>query len=307
MKYTSCFLVQYTASSDEKGELMKNIQSEIDAMMRNGDVTSFKHAVEIRKELERQLEKQGEDSVDATPSITRLPSCPDEKKPVPNAILRSSLFSVIEKGARAYEKRVLKAAVNGVTVKFTGLQLDQSDLDVWLGCLHLLKEVPAGTSVNFSMKGFLKLLGKNAGKSDKEWLRDSLTRLSACLIEIGNGKLFYSGHLINEFYRDEVNCEYSITLNPKILSFFSNNSWTGLDFEKRKELKGKAVAKWLHGFYSTHSTPHPYKVETLKDLCGSKAELKGFRRILKKSLMDVSTITGWTYWIDESDLVNVKK
>lgn len=277
----------------------ENIQSVIDEMMRNGEVTSFRQAVDIRVRMENEI---GNNSGELM-----LPSCPNEKKPVPNAMLRSSLFGVFERGERAYEQRVLKAAVNGITVKFTGQQLDQSDLDVWLGCLQLLRKVPVGTQVYFSIKGFLKSLGKNTGKSDKEWLRDSLTRLSACLIEIGDGVNFYSGHLINDFYRNEVEFEYTLTLNPKMLSFFSNESWTGLDFDKRKELKGKSIAKWLHGFYSTHAKPLPYKVETLKTLCGSKAELKGFRQTLKRSLSDVSSVTGWTYWIDESDLVNVKK
>lgn len=284
-----------------------NVKKTIDIMMNNGEVTSFKHAIEVRKMME-QKDNQGEgQQVEDGSKLLMLPYCSDEKKPVPNALLRSALFGVIGKGGRAYEKRVLKAAVNGITVRFTGQQLDQSDLDVWLGCLQLLKEVPVGTQVYFSMKGFLKSLGRNSGKSDKEWLRDSLTRLSACLIEIGDGQRFYSGHLINDFYRDEVDCEYTITLNPKMLSFFSNKSWTGLNLNKRNELKGRSVAKWLHGFYSTHASPHPYKVETLKDLCGSKAELKEFRRMLKTSLSYVSSAEGWTCWIDESDLVNVKK
>lgn len=282
--------------------MSNKIQSAINEMMRNGEIDSFRQAVEIRKKLEVESRQE-----DCPPCSLMLPTCSIEKKPVPNAFLRSALFGVMERGGRSYERRVLKASVNGVTVRFTGQQLDQSDLDVWLGCLHHLKEFPVGTEVFFTMKGFLKTLGRNSGKSDKEWLRDSLGRLSSCLIEIGDGTHFYSGHLINEFYRDEERCEYTLTLNPKMLAFFSNELWTGLDFEKRKLLKRKAIAKWLHGFYSTHSSPLPYKVETLKNLCGSKAELKEFRRILKSSLTDISSVTGWSYWIDARDLVNVKK
>lgn len=280
-----------------------NIQSTIDEMMHRGEIDSFRQAVEVRKKLEQEISSRK----DGVPYSQKLPACGVEKKPVPNAFLRSALFGVIEKGGRIYERRVLKASVNGITVKFTGQQLDQADLDVWLGCLHHLKDSPVGTEVYFTMKGFLKFIGRNAGKSDKEWLRDSLSRLSSCLIEVGDGTHFYSGHLINEFYRNEVECEYALTLNPKMLAFFSDELWTGVDFEKRKELKRKSTAKWLHGFYSTHKTPLPYKVETLKDLCGSKTELKGFRRILKASLADVSSVTGWTFWIDENDLVNVSK
>lgn len=284
-----------------------SLQELIDEKLRNGEINSFKEAVELRKKLERE-EGNTESSVDeALLAPDELPACADGKRPVPNAILRSALFGIVAKGARKYEQRVLKASVNGITVKFTGQQLDQSDLDVWLGCLQYLKKVPVGTQVHFSMYSFLKNLGRNTGKSDREWLRNSLTRLSACLIEMGDGRHFYNGHLINDYYRNEVEGEYILTLNPKILSFFSSELWTGLDLDKRRQLKGKTLSQWLHGFYSTHSAPHPYKVETLKNLCGSEADLKEFRRMLKKALSDLSIATGWTCWIDESGLANVKK
>ncbi|PJG59465.1 plasmid replication initiator TrfA [Aeromonas cavernicola] len=283
-----------------------DIMEHLQRKMISGEITSFKDAVELRK----RLEENGGEVIDPDEPIsipTELPACAEGKRPVPNAILRSALFGIVAKGARKYEQRVLKAAVNGITVKFTGQQLDQSDLDVWLGCLQFLKKAPAGTQVYFSMYGFLKHLGRNTGKSDREWLRNSLTRLSACLIELGDGLHFYNGHLINDYYRNEVEGEYVLTLNPKILSFFSSELWTGLDLDKRRQLKGKTLSQWLHGFYSTHSSPHPYKVETLKRLCGSEADLKEFRRMLKKALSDLSRATEWICWIDENGLANVKK
>lgn len=286
------------------------LQEQIDDMLKAGKFNSFREAVQFRRGLEKEAaDNTGDDSQDSDNSLVpaSLPNCVEGKRPVPNAILRSALFGVVAKGARKYEQRVLKATVNGISVRFTGQQLDQSDLDVWLACLHRLGEVPAGNQVYFSIYGFLKSLGRNTGKSDREWLKNSLSRLSACLIEMGDGRYFYSGHLINDYYRDEESGESVLTLNPKILSFFSKELWTGIILDERKKLKGKVLSQWLHGFYSTHAVPHPYKVETLKKLCGSESDLKEFRRMLKKSLVDLSTATGWDCWIDEKDLANVKK
>ncbi|WP_395398660.1 hypothetical protein ACHMW6_00020 (plasmid) [Pseudoduganella sp. UC29_106] len=46
------------------------------------------------------------------------------------------------------------------------------------------------------------------------------------------------------------------------------------------------MARWLHGFYSTHAAPYDYGVETLKHLCGSapKGRLTDFRKALKVAL-----------------------
>ena len=74
--------------------------------------------------------------------------------------------------------------------------------------------------------------------------------------------------------------------------------------------RGKStLAKWLHGFYSTHAKPYPYKVETLHNLCGSADKsLRSFRQKLKKALdelVSVGAIEGWD--IDGDDLVSVQR
>lgn len=99
-----------------------------------------------------------------------------------------------------------------------------------------------------------------------------------------------------------------IALNPNIAAFFSSEVWTGLSLFERNKLKGKSLAQWLHGFYSSHARPFLYKIDTIKELCGSDVQLsKKFKQMLKKSLSDLSSATGWKCCIDDNDLVNVKK
>lgn len=276
-------------------ELPKRLQARIDAI-RKGTDNAVPDAV------------LDDPAIDARELPEYIPIISEQKRAVPNAILRSSLFGVVGKGNRKYEENVLKATVQGLTVKFTGKQLDQADLDVYLECVRRCAKHPLGELVRFSIYDFLKSIGRSTGKSDHDWVKSCLTRLFVCGIEIGDGRFFYEGHLINEKYRDEKTGEFVIALNPKIAAFFSGEVWTGLLLRERNSLKGKPLAQWLHGFYSSHENPFPYRVETIKELCGSEVSvLWKFRQMLKKSLIDLSTGTGWQCWIDGGDLVNVRK
>ncbi|QJC31890.1 hypothetical protein GJT88_02320 (plasmid) [Enterobacteriaceae endosymbiont of Donacia tomentosa] len=230
------------------------------------------------------------------------------KRAIPNIMLRSSLFGIVKKGNRKYERNILKTTLNGLFIRFTGESLDQSDLDVWLECLHRLTKVPLGEKVMFSTHDFLKAIGRTTGKRDYEWLTSCLIRLSICSIEISYKNCFYMGHLLHEWYKNIKNKKHIIVLNKKIISFFTDSMWTGISLKERRKLKGKFLSQWVHCFYCSHNDPLCYKVSTLQKLCGSKIKmLWKFRQNLKKSLYEVAFATGWECWIDINDIVHVKK
>ncbi|QJC34329.1 hypothetical protein GJT94_02260 (plasmid) [Enterobacteriaceae endosymbiont of Donacia cinerea] len=238
-----------------------------------------------------------------------FPNISKNKRVIPNVLLRSSLFGIIKKGNRKYEKNILKTSLNSFLIRFTGESLDQADLDVWLECLYLFTKVPLGEKVIFSTFSFLKSINRNTGKKDYEWLKSSLMRLSICSIEINYKNYFYVGHLLHEWYRNDKTKKNIILLNKKIISFFIDSMWTAISLKERKKLKGKQLSQWIHCFFCSHNkTPLPYKVETLKKLCGSNIHiLWKFRQILKKSLYEVSLATGWKFWIDKNDIVHIMK
>jgi hypothetical protein len=68
------------------------------------------------------------------------------------AFLRSALFAAVQGKTRRYLKGEFLGAVQGVSVKFTGMQLDQSDLDVWEQATHLARLHPLGNVCHF--KGY---------------------------------------------------------------------------------------------------------------------------------------------------------
>lgn len=271
------------------------------------------NSIEKTKELEiNKLISNGNDNnSDYNDNVYKEIYLPISKKsqiPVPNLILRSALFGVVAKGTRKFEKSVLKATINGYQVKYTGEQLDQADLDVWLECLQRCQKKPLGNKVIFSSNDFLKSISRNTGKSDHEWLKSVFLRLRVSDIEISDGKYTYAGGLIFEHYRDEETGKNIVVLNPKIVACFDDNAWTGLTKALRLKLKGKPLTQWLYSFYSTHAKPLAIKVETLKYLCGSeRGELRKFRYDLKKSLSELSNITGWNCIIDQTDKVIVNK
>lgn len=231
---------------------------------------------------------------------------PSNGKPLPNDVLRSALFGVSEKVFRREEKI---ASVEGLDVYMVrGYRPTQAHLDVWEQCLDLAAKHGTGKRIRFSVYSFLKAIGRNTGKSDYEWLKEAINDLAGCLVRISNGRHSYFGTLIQDGFRDEETNEYVIKINEALALLFMGGNWTALNGEQRKMLRKRPLAQWLHAFYSTHAKPHPYKVETIRQLCGSEvSELKKFRQMLRRALKELASVTGWSCSIDENDCVVIKR
>ena len=251
---------------------------------------------------EKQPEKPPEKPV-------QLPLWPEPVRAVPNDVLRSALFAAIQGKTRRFMKMETIASVEGVTVKFTGEQLDQSDMDVWEQALHLMKQHPLGTECSFTGGAFLKLLGRAIGKSDYDWLKSSLNRLLSCSVEITNGRKTVGTKFLGGYEIDEITRAFKLTIDPKMAKLYSAG-WSVVNWEQRQKLRGKPLALWLHGDLASHAAPFPRKVETLHRLCGStNKNLKRFRQLLKNALDDLKDCGAVADWkIDpENDLVTVDR
>jgi hypothetical protein len=221
----------------------------------------------------------------------QLPLWPDSARGAPNWFLRSALFGAFRRGSRRYMTHEHIASVSSVSIFYTGQQLDQSDLDVWLGLLHLLRGLHLGEKVEISEKEFLRFIdrggvsARNIGKSDREWLRRVLVRLQATTVEVTGSEFSYNRSLISSADRDHVSGRWIVTVDRRIRGLFGRGSWTQIDWNIRCALRGHPLAQWLHGFYSTHASPIPYKVETLLGLCGSEAGAQA-STLTRKALAD---------------------
>ena len=107
--------------------------------------------------------------------VIQLPLWPEPKRGAPNAVLRGALFAAVQGKDRQYmHRQELIAAQDGITIRYTGEQLDQADLDVWEQALHLARTQALGTECYFTAHGFLKALGRQTGKSGHEWLKSAI-------------------------------------------------------------------------------------------------------------------------------------
>jgi hypothetical protein len=256
--------------------------------------------------LKRTIDKK---SVEAphTAEIIQLPLWPEPARAMPNSALRSALFSAIQSKDRRFINDKVITAVGGVEIRFKGEQLNQEDLDVCAQLFHLARVHPLGIICEFAANGFLKAIGRDTGGRSHNDLDRSIMRLQQPL-KIELSRYTFSGQLVGFCEKDKLTKRYKLKLNSELAGLFSCG-WTGLDWQQRRRLRRRPLALWLHAFYATHDAPFPYRVATLRELCGSQTTaLKRFRMSLRaalKKLEAIGAIRG--YDIDERDTVHVFK
>jgi hypothetical protein len=243
-----------------------------------------------------------------TPQMS-LELWPDSVRGVPNAVLRGSLFTVSKTRTTA-KKRELLAAVEGIEIRYVGIRLNQTDLDVWEMLLHLARQQPLGNHVEFSANAFLKMLGRGTSGKHYEELKEEIARLRSGTIEVTwtKDKKTFLGGLVEKAFRDEVTQRYVVVFDAKMLGLYEGG-YSHIDWDQRQALGNNSLAKWLHGFYSTHAAPFPYKVETIKNLCGSTIQRLGdFRKLLRSALIELVNAGAIEIWeISTEDLVIVSR
>ena len=251
--------------------------------------------------------KAAEEEPRGPAKVIQLPLWPEPKRGAPNVVLRGALFAAIQgKTRQSGLSEQLIATQDGITIRYTGAQLDQADLDVWEQALHLVRTQALGTECHFTEKGFLKALGRQTGKSDRTWLRSAISRLTVATVEISNGRVTYGGSLVS-FSRDEDTGHTVLEINPKLARFFSPTRWTQIDWEQRQQLRGKPLALWLHGFYASHAAPHPLRVAYLHKLSGSQTkQLKHFKQNLVRALRDLEAVGAIQAFEIRDELVHVR-
>lgn len=236
--------------------------------------------------------------------IIQLPLWPEPARGVPNSALRGSLFAAIQGKDRRAMQRALLVVQQGIEIRFTGLQLDQADMDVWEQALHLVRQHPLGTRCDFTAHAFLKALDRKTGKSQHEQLKENFARLGGCFVEITHNRVTYGGSLL-ELYRDEHTNRYRLEVNPKIKALY-DAGFTQIDWQQRQRLRRKPLAQWLHGFLASHAEPYPLKIETLMRLSGSRnKQFAGFKRHLKAALNDLQIVGAITDYEFNGGLVTI--
>jgi len=237
----------------------------------------------------------------------------ERARPVSNSMARSALFAAIGSDDRQLLNKVVLVSQNGIQIIFTGEQLNQDDHDLFMLLVYMANHRPFGELVRVPASAILAELGRGRGGNAHERLKRAMHRLVTATINIKINGINFIGHLLDTAFQDENEPKerryWNYRLNPEVGVLFGYTQFTIIDWEQRKKLKQKELAKWLQGFYATHADPFPLSVSYLWKLCGSKTkELWKFRQNLKIALEDVKQTGAILSWqIDEKDIVYIER
>lgn len=242
----------------------------------------------------------------------QLPLWSEKVRGLPNDLARSSLFRVGgKKEPRLQFRRHQIATIEGVSISLTGEELRQDDLDCFLQCIHLARQAPLGDHIDVSGHSLLKALNWDTSKKGYVRLKTCIERLqeASITLEAEEGTRGYKGQLLRKIAWENTEnqgAKWRIYFEREIIHLFGPTNYSLIEWEQRLALSH--LSKWLHGFWLTHAQPFPYKVETLRTLCGTKIQqLSQFRRKLKEALEELTGAGFLESWrIDaRTDLVHV--
>jgi len=267
------------------------------------------HSKPARSELDRNLERLGQVITQRqTAQIIQLPLWPEPKRGTPNSFLRSALFSAIQSKDRQFLKEVTLASQDGITVKFTGEQLNQEDLTVWETLVHLARQHPLGDSCSFTAYGLLKALGLATGGEQHRALHSAIIRLTACAVQVTHEGKTYFGSLVESGAKEELTSHYLVRLNRDIIRLYGESQWTAIDWQQRLKLRRKPLAQALHAYFSSHRNPFPVKLAFLQKITGSRnAQSASFKRQCRAALEELVHLNFLQGYTIEGDRVTVSR
>jgi hypothetical protein len=241
----------------------------------------------------------------------------EPKRGIPNDLARCALFTCTNPSEpRAEYRNELLVSVRGFELTYSGVELRQDDLDLWLQIAHMARPKGGGRfhEVEITSYGLLMAMGKTDGQKNYTTQRESIDRLNrAHITVVRDERKGFQGHLLAWVnWADQPGGKdrraWRLTLHEDAINLFRPDGFTLLDWQLRKELK--PLEKWVHAFYSTHREPVPYSVKTLLELCGSKSRvLYSFRAKLKKAMEELRAREFLLSWeIDPAtDAVHVRR
>lgn len=271
----------------------------------------------------------------------KFPSWKDDAIGVPNIFLRSNIFTCSKKSIKdliLLKNHTIKSTQN-YSIEYTGFQLYQETLDVFIAILHLARDKPLTKRLDISVSDILNLLGKNpSGKSNFDYCYLNIYLLYRCFFEItvilNKAQFFYliSDNEAHEYQMKDIeelqkkgiktrsfkfqgvlfkNIQIkkegnkkilSILFDPYFLSFLLGMGITKTDLNQRKKLCKCPLAKWLYGYYSSNRVPYYVFIETIKNLSGANNKSDAsFYQKLNNALMEIKKISDFDFKIIDEE------
>jgi hypothetical protein len=220
---------------------------------------------------------------------------------VPNAMIRSSLFSTKSLGiSRSTFKKSIECQ-KGYSITYEGEELNQYDCQVLYAIFHVQKErsVDFGSNVSVYQKDLASLTGKTPSGENFDQIYKSAARLARCnltvTVDIGKSVSYYHGHILEAVYKNRGHIVFR--LNPDLSTLFDDDCTIIL--LRHKVALTRLLSKWLYDFASSHDTVYPYTIERLMQICGTNGTKYEFQRQLKAACQEiVSTLSKDSPFVD---------
>ncbi|MEM7496062.1 MAG: plasmid replication initiator TrfA [Myxococcota bacterium] len=172
-----------------------------------------------------------------------------QERVAPSEVLRSALFGI---GSRQKRRQLTDHpifACGGTQITYTGEQLDQRDLDVFMAAIRMAYDNGRALEMICSVYAFEKMLGLANATSTRESIRTSFKRLTTGTITIKNDRFYYCGHLIDSFKLDKTVGRYKLQLNSEMGRLF-RDGYTRINWEIRRKIRtdlGRRSRRCMHG------------------------------------------------------------
>lgn len=243
-----------------------------------------------------------------------LPLWDDDNRGVPNPLVRSGLFTVGNSEERDYVPDMLIASLSNYEIRYTGAELRQDDLSVWLSLVNLARTIPMSEAIYFTGYQVVKDLGWRMHSESYKRVQNCIERLKVTGLKITtrDHESAYSGSLIRDYgwtERDENgNTKWMVRFEPRISKLFMEDTTTLLEWEIRKKIGPRStLALWLLSFYSTHRAPEPNSLVKIHELCRSKDTLSSFRRNVRNALTKLVEKEFLKSFNMDNDMLKVEK
>lgn len=223
------------------------------------------------------------------PLSLRFDQLDQDSYPLPNSLARGGLFAAVKDGnKRTMLREEAIQTLSNYEVRYTGDQLNQSDLDVLMALLTQSRKQPLGDVVTFTAYSILRRMRWNLNSEGYGRLRDSLLRLQRAQVQIkhmrkGKRPISYTGSFINNFIEADdrplersadnqvEKSHWTLRIDADLSRLFGDEEVTLGLWYFRKKLDGRMpLAQYLMSFFMTHREPIPLSVGKLRELCGSK-------------------------------------
>lgn len=231
-----------------------------------------------------------------------LPCWSDFAVGLPNALLRSRLWTAGESPEAWMEGEEIATLGQDARILYTGRQLTQYDRRVFAACLDYYKEdrpLAAGGSsawVCVTFYQFAQAMGLAYTLNTHKAMRASLVRLEAAALRLGAGHLelpvprllevaFDDGYHSRPDQDLKGSDQIAFRVLEQFAALYGPTAWTAVP---KPALSLRGIRAWLAGFYATHRGPRELPFSKLQTLSGMTCRPNDFRACVIRALDELS-------------------